>query len=305
MDKFKNIDTLSKKVKEFLENSKNIEYIDPSMFEMIDKNKENSTQDYLSYFLNHLKTLPTISFEDVVRISREVFKSMGREQDFDAILNRLRENGYISKGSLNIEDENCIVNAHESRILLSGTFYDVVLLCHEVAHKMNFDQENKYDPVMDEILFETPPIMMELAANDYVKEHYNIDIDGYNLRRSHVSTIKRNNEVEQRIFRIINALVKDGKLDYDNLYRELSKDSEIVEYFDSPIRSIERAYAEGVSDYSYDIGYILGNYANKRGMNKEILDIFLRIKEYGNNEAFTIDENVIKEALNEQGITLL
>ena len=90
--------------------------------------------------------MPKLDFENTVKISREVYKLFGKEQEFDTILERLISSYSIDNGSLNVDDDNCITKAHESRVLLSGTYYDVVLLSHEIGHKLRYDNSfSSYD----------------------------------------------------------------------------------------------------------------------------------------------------------------
>lgn len=52
-----------------------------------------------------------------------------------------------------------------------------------------------------------------------------------------------------------------------------------------------------MSSYSYDIGYIIGNYTNNSDNKIEILNTLLKYKDNGINIPFTIKEDIIKEAL--------
>ena len=80
-------------------------------------------------------------------------------------------------------------------------------------------------------------------------------------------------------------------------YKEFIKNTDIVEYLNRQGSSIESCVNEGISAYSYDIGYILGSYINNSENKSENLNMLLKYKDNGINMPFTIDERIIKGAL--------
>lgn len=242
-----------------------------------------------------------MDFKDAVNISREVYQLYGKEKEFDSILERLINNYSIYNGSLNENDDNCITKASENKILLSGTYYDVILLCHEIGHKLRYSNSpNNSSDLMDTVLFETPSIIFEFAANDYLRDYYNVDIDALNLRKNHILSSSKQNNVENSIFETVIKLMKEKKLDLISLYKEFSKNGNIVDYLNNPNNSVEEGFEEGLSYYSYDIGYILGNYVNNSSNKKELLDILLRYKDMGLSTTFTIGSEIIEEGFQSQ-----
>ena len=245
--------------------------------------------------------MPRLDFETVVKISREVYQQYGKENDFDRILEGLRSNYGIDIGSLNKNDDNCITKASESRVLLSGTCYDVVLLCHEIGHKLKYS--NSISPsinptdIMDTFFFETPSITFEIAASNHLRDKYGIDIRADELRKTHVLSTIRESGVENNVFSSIMNLLKERKLNAVNLYIKFIKNPTVVDYLNRQGSSIESCVEEGMSAYSYDIGYILGNYINKNEGKIENLNTLLKYKDNGITMPFTIDENIIKGAL--------
>ena len=288
---------LIKKIYTFLKNGNSLKFVDPTLFETIDKYKETIDIDFNNYFLELISDLPKLDFENTVKISREVYKLYGKEQEFDRILKKMINNYSIDKGSLNPNDDNCITKAHESRTLLSGTYYDVVLLCHEIGHKLRYDNSIKSSDIMYSILFETPSIILEFAASDYVRDNYGVDINAEELRKKHISSIKKDNNIENNIFLTIINLLKERKLNTINLYKELAKNPTIVEYLNKQNTSIVDCIDEGISNYYYDIGYILGTYTNNSDNKIELLNTFLKYKDKGINSPFTIDDEIIKYTL--------
>ena len=85
-----------------------------------------------------------------------------------------------------------------------------------------------------------------------------------------------------------------------NLYKEFIKNVDIIEYLNRPGSSIEDCVGEVMSAYSYDIGYILGDYTNNSDNKIEMLNLFLKYKDNGINMLFTIEDGIIKEALGQQ-----
>lgn len=255
---------------------------------------------FTDYYLEYIKSLPRLDFENVVKISREVYQQYGKENDFDRILDGLRSNYVIDTGSLNKDDDNCITKASESRVLLSGTYYDVVLLCHEIGHKLRYSNSLNQNNIMDTFFFETPAIVFELAANNHLRDTYSIDIRANEMRKAHISSTKRGNGVEHNVFSIVMNLLKERKLSAVNLYIEFIKNPHVVEYLNTQGSSIESCIEEGMSDYSYDIGYILGNYINYNEGKFENLNTLLKYKDNGITMPFTIDESIIKGTLGNQ-----
>ncbi len=294
---------LIKKISSFLKKANSLKFINPCLFETIDKYKEINNIDFNNYYLEYIAGLPKLDFETAVKISREVYKLYGKEQDFDRILERLVGNYSINIGSLNPSDENCITKATESNVLLSGTYYDVVLICHEIGHKLRCDNSMISADIMDSFLFETPSIIMEFAASNYLRDHYEININADELRKMHILSIKRDSSVESNIFLIVIRLLKERELTTINLYKEFIKAPAIIEYFSRQGSSIESCIDEGMSAYSYDIGYILGHYTNINDNKIEILNTLLKYKDKGLNMPFTIDEEIIKNALGTQQYT--
>lgn len=289
---------LIEKINGFLENSSSINFLDPNIFDMINQHKELNEISFGDYYLEYISSLPKLDFENAVKISREVYQMYGKENEFDNVLERLISGYYIDSGSLDKNDNNCVLNATESRILLSGTYYDVIMLCHEIGHKLKFDNSiNEYDSVMDSFLFETPSIMLELSANDYLRDFYDVDLKADELRKAHILSSTRENNIDTFIFNTIINLKKYGKLDASNLYNVLMQNESVFNYLNSPNTSIESSVSEGLESYSYDIGYILGNYANSCDNKSELLNWILQIKSNGLNTPFTIDENIIGNTL--------
>jgi len=294
-----NVDLL-KKILSFLKKNNSLRYLDPNIFERIDRNKEFNDIPFTDYYLEYIKNLPRLDFETTVKISREVYQQYGKENDFDRILEGLRSNYAIDIGSLNKDDDNCITKASESRVLLSGTCYDVVLLCHEIGHKLRFDNSKKSTDIMDSFFFETPSIILEFTANDYLRDNYGIDIKADELRKVHILSIKRENGIENNIFQIVMSLLKGKRLNIINLYKEFIKNSDIVEYFNKQGSSIKDCIDEGMTGYSYDIGYILGEYVNNSDNRVELLNMLLKYKDNGINMPFTIEEENVKAILGNQ-----
>lgn len=291
-----NID-LIKKIHYFLKNNDCLKFLNPNIFDNIDKNKEISNISFDNYYLEYINSLSKLDFESVVKISREVYQTYGKEKEFDIILEKMINNNIISNGSLNPVDNNFIMKASENRVLLSGTYYDVILLCHEIGHKLEFDNSMNKSNVMDNFFFETPPIIFELAANNYLRDNYDIDIGADELRKKHILSIQRNYGIENNVFLIIMNLLKEKKLNVVNLYKELNKDKNVVDYINSNEFSIKSCLEERLSSYSYDIGYILGNYVNNSNNRIELLSTILKYMNNGIDMPFTIDESVIKEEL--------
>lgn len=298
-----NVDLL-KKILAFMKKTNSLKYLDPNIFETIDEHKEINEIPFTDYYLDYIKNLPRLDLETVVKISREVYQQYGREKDFDQILEKLRSNYGIDYGSLNKDDDNCITKATESRVLLSGTYYDVVLLCHEIGHKLRYNNSlnpslNSID-IMETFFFEIPSIVFEYAASNYLRDTYGIDIRANEMRKTHISSTKRGYGVENNVFLVVINLLKQRKLSAVNLYLEFIKNPNIVEYLNRQGASIENCVEEGISDYSYDIGYILGSYINNSENKIENLNMLLKYKDNGITMPFTIDESIIKGTLGNQ-----
>jgi hypothetical protein len=158
----------------------------------------------------------------------------------------------------------------------------------------------EFDDIMDSFLYEAPSIIMELAANDYLKDNYGVDLNADQLRKLHVLTIKRDKNIENDIFLVVLKLLKEKKLNIINLYREFNKVPAINDYLSNKSTSIENCIDEGISAYSYDVGYILGNYAYNGDNKKKNLDMILKCKDKGIDFPFTIEEDIIKKSLESQ-----
>lgn len=291
---------LLKKIASFLKKTNSLKYLVPNIFETIDGNKEINDISFNDYYLEYISNLPKLDYESVVKISREVYQQYGKEKEFDSILERLVSNYSIDIGSLDKDDNICITKASESRVLLSGTCYDVVLLCHEIGHKVRYDNAMNSSDIMDSFFFETPSIIFELAASNYLRDNYGIDINAGELRKAHILSTTREKGIESDIFSVVINLLKERKLSAANLYKEFIKNTDIVEYLNRQGSSIESCVNEGISAYSYDIGYILGNYINNDDNKIEYLNIILKYKDNGINMPFTIEEGIIKESLGNQ-----
>ncbi|MBR3161564.1 MAG: hypothetical protein IKF19_02385 [Bacilli bacterium] len=287
---------LIKKINDFLKKSKSLKYLDPSIFENIDKYKKIKDIDFNNYYLECIKKIPKLDTNSAIKISREVYKLYGKEKDFDRILKQLIDDHNIFPGSFNESDFNCIIKASESRIFLSGTYNDVVVLCHEIGHKLIYNNSKNTDYVMDNILFEVPSTIFEFAATDYLKDYYNIDINTYELRKEHVLSMSKDTNLESDAFSIITRLMKERKLNILNLYKEIANNKKIVEFLNAPSNYIEDYVDNGISNYYYDIGYILASYTINSDNKIELLNMFLKYKDDGINAPFTIDEKIIKEA---------
>lgn len=295
---------LLKKILSFLKQNNSLKHLDPNIFENIDSNKEISDIPFTDYYLEYIKSLPKLDFETAVKISREVYQQYGKENDFDRILDGLRNNYSIDTGSLNKDDDNCITKASESKVLLSGTYYDVVLLCHEIGHKLRYSNYlnpslNQSD-IMDTFFFETPSIVFELAANNHLRDDYGVDIHADELRKAHILSTSKETSIENNVFSIVMNLLKKRKLSTVNLYIEFIKNPAVVEHLNRQGSSIESCIEEGMSSYSYDIGYILGNYINNSEDKVEKLNTLLKHKDNGITMPFTIDESIIKGILGKQ-----
>nr|MBP3259148.1 hypothetical protein [Bacilli bacterium] len=288
--------SIIKKVRVFLSQANSLKYLDPNIFEKIDRFKEIAEINFNEYFLEYISTLPKLDFENVVKISREVYQVYGKETEFDTILEKLVSNHNIDNGSLNKEDENCITNASENRILLSGTCYDVIMLCHEIGHKLRYN-DSYNDKIMDSVLFETPSIIMEFAADEYLKNIYNIDLGIHDLRKKQILSRSKDNNIENDIFMIIINLMKNNKLDIIHLYNGIVSNNNISNYLNNHNVSIMESFDEAMSNYNYEIGYIIGSNALNSTNKKELLDECLSYKDLGINIPFTIDENIIQTSL--------
>lgn len=295
---------LLKKILSFLKKNDSLKHLDPNIFENIDGYKKISDISFNDYYLEYIKNLPKLDFETVVKIAREVYQQYGKENDFDRILEGLRSNYSIETGSLNKDDDNYMTKASESRVLLSGTYYDVVLLCHEIGHKLRYSNSlspflNSND-IMYTFFFETPSIVLELAASNHLRDNYGVDIRADELRKAHILSTPREESIENNVFSIVMNLLKERKLSAVNLYIEFIKNPTVVAYLNRQGSSIESCIEEGMSAYSYDIGYILGNYINNSEGKAENLNTFLKYKDNGITMPFTIDESIIKGTLGNQ-----
>ncbi len=77
-----------------------------------------------------------------------------------------------------------------------------------------------------------------------------------------------------------------------------------MEYLNRQGTSIEDCVDEVISEYSYDIGYILGSYTNNNDNKIDLLNMFLKYKDKGINRPFTIDNEIIKESLDSKDYTM-
>lgn len=73
-----NVDLL-KKILSFLKKNNSLRYLDPNIFERIDRNKEFNDIPFTDYYLEYIKNLPRLDFETTVKISREVYQQYGKE----------------------------------------------------------------------------------------------------------------------------------------------------------------------------------------------------------------------------------
>lgn len=287
---------LIKKINSFLKNANSLKYLDPNIFETIDKYKEINNITYNEYFLEYIANLPKLDFENVVKISREVYQLYGKEQEFDKILEKMISHYSIGNGSLNPNDKNNVAMSSEDEILLSGTYYDVVLLCHEIGHKLKYDNlMQPPDIIMARFLLEAPSIVFEFAASDYVRDNYGVDINAEELRKIHVLSSQRYDSIKNNAFLVVIKLLKERKFGIINLYRNFIKDPMIIEYLSGLFSSIENLVAEGIEDYSYDVGYILGRYINNSDNKIELLNTLLKYEYKGLDTPFTINEDFIKD----------
>ena len=287
---------LIKKINSFLKNANSLKYLDPNIFETIDKYKEINNITYNEYFLEYIANLPKLDFESAVKISREVYQLYGKEQEFDKILEKMISHYSIGNGSLNPNDKNNVFMSSEDEILLSGTYYDVVLLCHEIGHKLKYDNlMQPPDIIMASFLLEAPSIVFEFAASDYVRDNYGVDINAEELRKIHVLSSQRYNSIKNNAFLVVIKLLKERKFGIINLYRNFIEDPMITEYLSGLFSSIENLVVEGIEDYSYDIGYILGRYINNSDNKIELLNTLLKYEYKGLDTPFTINDDFIKD----------
>ncbi len=287
-----------KKIIKFLKVYNNtVKYIDGDIFANIDKYKEESGLDFYETFLEYIKSLPLISYDNAVKIAREVYQIYGKEKDFDEILESLEKNHAIDNCSYDEKDDNFIIKASEDKILLTGTYYDVITLCHEIGHKLRYQGSTLRNDIMDDLFWETPPIALELAANKHLKEKYDINIDGDDIRRGQVLELEKFNNISTLITKIVFKLAKEKRLNIASLFREFIKHESIVSFLSRENNSIEECIGEEFFKYAYDIGYIYGSFINDSSNKKVLLDKVLSFKTNGIDEPFTIDEDYIKEAL--------
>lgn len=73
-----NVDLL-KKILSFLKKNNSLRYLDPNIFERIDRNKEFNDIPFTDYYLEYIKNLPRLDFETTVKISREVYQQYGKD----------------------------------------------------------------------------------------------------------------------------------------------------------------------------------------------------------------------------------
>ena len=76
-----------------------------------------------------------------------------------------------------------------------------------------------------------------------------------------------------------------------------------MKYFDKQGSSIKDCILEGITDYSYDIGYILGEYVNNSDNRVELLNMLLMYKDNGIDSPFNIEEELINTALKTEKFT--
>ena len=304
---------VSKKIYDFTEENKSFKYLNTSLFENIDKYKEQIDIDFTDYCIDCIKNLPKLSFDNVVNISKEVYKLYDKEKEFDEILNKLLTDKKIFTGTFDKNELNCITNSTQSKIFLSGTYYDVILLCHEIGHYLK--KSNEFNSsVFNELFFEVPSVTLELAADKLLKDKYKVKIDADKIRMMHIFSIKREPSIERDMFlNIMEALQPPGKnykknyiptLESGRLFQRLNKNPYFMEYLRKDNFSLGKCISEQISKYDYDIAYILGKYIINSKIKNELLDSILRYMDTNVTNIFSLDSEIIKNSLKKENLSL-
>lgn len=304
---------VSKKIYDFTEENKSFKYLNTSLFENIDKYKEQIDIDFTDYYIDRIKNLPKLSINNAVNISREVYKLYDKEKEFDEILNKLLTDKKIFTGTFDKNELNCITNSTQSKIFLSGTYYDVILLCHEIGHYLK--KSNEFNSsVFNELFFEVPSVTLELEADKLLKDKYKVKIDADKIRMMHIFSIKREPSIERDIFlNIMEALKPPGKnykknyiptLESGRLFKRLNKNPYFIEYLRKDNFSLGKCISEQISKYDYDIAYILGKYIINSKIKKELLDSILRYMNTNVTNIFSLDSEIIKNSLKKENLSL-
>lgn len=304
---------VSKKIYDFTEENKSFKYLNTSLFENIDKYKEQINIDFTDYYIDRIKNLPKLSFDNVVNISKEVYKLYDKEKEFDEILNKMLTDKKIFTGTLDKTKSNCITNSNQSKIFLSGTYYDVILLCHEIGHYLK--KSNEFNSsVFNELFFEVPSVTLELAADKLLKDKYKVKIDADKIRMMHIFSIKRESSIERDIFLNIMEALKPTERHYKKdyiptlvsgrLFQRLNKNPYFTEYLKKDNFSLGKCVSEQISEYDYDIAYILGKYIINSKIKNELLDSILRYMDTNVTNIFSLDSEIIKNSLKKENLSL-
>lgn len=304
---------VSKKIYDFTSENKSFKYLNTSLFENIDKYKEQIDIDFTDYYIDCIKNLPKLSFDNVVNISKEVYKLYDKEKEFDEILNKLLTDKKIFTGTFDKNELNCITNSTQSKIFLSGTYYDVILLCHEIGHYLKISDEFN-SSVFNELFFEVPSVTLELAADKLLKDKYKVKIDADKIRMMHIFSIKREPSIERDIFLNIMEALKPTERHYKKdyiptlisgrLFQRLNKNPYFMEYLRKDNFSLGKCISEQISEYDYDIAYILGKYIINSKIKNELLDSILRYMDTNVTNIFSLDSEIIKNSLKKENLSL-
>ena len=304
---------VSKKIYDFTSENKSFKYLNTSLFENIDKYKEQINIDFTDYYIDRIKNLPKLSINNAVNISREVYKLYDKEKEFDEILNKLLTDKKIFTGTFDKNELNCITNSTQSKIFLSGTYYDVILLCHEIGHYLKTSDEFN-SSVFNELFFEVPSVTLELEADKLLKDKYKVKIDADKIRMMHIFSIKRETSLERDMFlNIMEALQPPGKnykknyiptLESGRLFKRLNKNPYFMEYLRKDNFSLGKCISEQISKYDYDIAYILGKYIINSKIKNELLDSILRYMDTNVTNIFSLDSEIIKNSLKKENLSL-
>ena len=304
---------VSKKIYDFTSENKSFKYLNTSLFENIDKYKEQINIDFTDYYIDRIKNLPKLSFDNVVNISKEVYKLYDKEKEFDEILNKMLTDKKIFTGTLDKTKSNCIINSTQSKIFLSGTYYDVILLCHEIGHYLKTSDEFN-NTIFNELFFEVPSVTLELEADKLLKDKYKVEIGAEKIRMMHIFSIKREPSIERDMFlNIMEALQPPGKnykknyiptLESGRLFQRLNKNPYFMEYLRKDNFSLGKCISEQISKYDYDIAYILGKYIINSKIKNELLDSILRYMDTNVTNIFSLDSEIIKNSLKKENLSL-
>lgn len=304
---------VSKKIYDFTSENKSFKYLNTSLFENIDKYKEQINIDFTDYYIDRIKNLPKLSFDNVVNISKEVYKLYDKEKEFDEILNKMLTDKKIFTGTLDKTKSNCITNSTQSKIFLSGTYYDVILLCHEIGHYLKTSDEFN-NTIFNELFFEVPSVTLELEADKLLKDKYKVEIGAEKIRMMYIFSIKREPSIERDMFlNIMEALQPPGKnykknyiptLESGRLFQRLNKNPYFMEYLRKDNFSLGKCISEQISKYDYDIAYILGKYIINSKIKNELLDSILRYMDTNVTNIFSLDSEIIKNSLKKENLSL-